>query len=160
MSRSIKVGIFVLAGILLAGVATFLIGDTEQLWNSKVEYQAAFDDVAGLKPGSPISMGGVDIGRVGPVAHAPDVTDRRIYVKLEVSKSESVRVLTDTKAQILGKGLLGDKMVDLSTGGKGALMPPGGMLPTSEPIDFTSTLGILANKADHAITNEIGRAHV
>ena len=80
MSRSIKVGIFVLAGIILAGVATFMIGDTEQLWNRKVEYVAAFADVAGLKPGSPVSMGGVDVGRVGTVAHAADVNDRRIYV--------------------------------------------------------------------------------
>src|SRR5580693_3664114 len=117
MSRSTKVGIFVLAGIILAGVVTFMIGDTEQLWNRKVEYRAAFADVAGLKPGSPVSMGGVDVGRVGMVAHAGDVNDRRIYVKLEISRSESARVRTDTKAQILGKGLLGDKMVDLSTDG-------------------------------------------
>jgi phospholipid/cholesterol/gamma-HCH transport system substrate-binding protein len=153
MSRSIKVGIFVLAGIILAGVATFLIGDTEQLWNRKVEYQAAFADVAGLKPGSPVSMGGVDVGRVGSVAHATDVSDRRIYVRLEISRQESARVRTDTKAQILGKGLLGDKMVDLSTDGKGSPLAPGGMLPTSEPLDFTSALGTLANKADHAMTN-------
>ncbi len=153
MSRSLKVGIFVLVGIVLAGIATFLIGDTEQLWNRKVEYGAAFADVAGLKPGSPVSMGGVDIGRVGPVAHSPEVNDRRIYVKLEISRNESVRVLTDTKAQILGKGLLGDKMVDLSTDGKGSPMPPGGMLPTLEPLDITSALGVLAGKADRAMTN-------
>jgi ABC-type transporter Mla subunit MlaD len=97
-----------------------MIGDTEHLWNRKVEYQAAFDDVSGLKPGSPVSMGGVDVGRVDSVAHAVDPSDRRIYVKLQVSRSESVRVLTDTKAQILGKGLLGDKMVDLYDHGEGA----------------------------------------
>jgi phospholipid/cholesterol/gamma-HCH transport system substrate-binding protein len=153
LSRSIQVGIFVLAGIVLAGVATFMIGDTEHLWNRKVEYQAAFNDVAGLKPGSPVSMGGVDIGRVDTVAHAADPSDRRIYVKLQVERTESVRVLTDTKAQILGKGLLGDKMVDLSTDGKGAPLLPNGMLSTAEPLDFTSALGVLATKADHAITN-------
>ncbi len=152
-SRSIKVGIFVLAGVILAGIATFMIGDTEQLWNRTVVYEAAFNDVAGLKPGSPISMGGVDVGRVGRVAHAGDVGDRRIYVQLEISRTESVRVLTDTKAQILGKGLLGDKMVDLSTTGKGSPMPPGGMLPTMEPLDITSALGVLAGKADRAISN-------
>ena len=153
MPKAVKVGVFVLAGIILAGIATFMIGDTEHLWNRKVEYVAAFSDVAGLKPGSPVSMGGVDVGRVDTVAHSPDVNDRRIYVKIEVARSESVRVLTDTKAQILGKGLLGDKMVDLSTDGKGQPLAPNGMLPTSEPLDFTSALGVLANKADHAMTN-------
>jgi phospholipid/cholesterol/gamma-HCH transport system substrate-binding protein len=153
MSKSIKVGVFVLAGLVLAGIATFLIGDTEHLWNRKVEYVAAFADVAGLKPGSPVSMGGVDVGRVDSVAHATDAADRRIYVRLQVARGESARVLTDTKAQILGKGLLGDKMVDLSTDGKGQPLPPGGALQTSEPLDFTSALGVLANKADHAMTN-------
>ncbi len=153
MSKSIKVGVFVLAGIVLAGIATFLIGDTEQMWNRKVEFRAAFADVAGLKPGSPVRMGGVDVGRVDAVAHAQDVNDRRIYVTLQIVRSDAPRVRVDTKAQILGKGLLGDKMVDLSTDGKGAPLAPGGMLPTLEPLDFTSTLGVLASKADHAMTN-------
>jgi phospholipid/cholesterol/gamma-HCH transport system substrate-binding protein len=153
MSRSIKVGIFVLFGLILAGIATFMIGDTEQLWNRKVAFRAAFSDVAGLKPGSPVRMGGVDVGRVAGVSHAADVNDRRIYVELHVARSNAERVRVDTKAQILGKGLLGDKMVDLSTDGKGSPLEPGGMLPTVEPIDFTATLGVLANKAEHAITN-------
>jgi phospholipid/cholesterol/gamma-HCH transport system substrate-binding protein len=153
MSRSIKVGIFVLFGLILAGVTTFMIGDTEQLWNRKVTFRAAFSDVAGLKPGSPIRLGGVDIGRVADVSHASDVNDRRIYVDLQVVRSEAPRVRTDTKAQILGKGLLGDKMVDLSTDGKGPPLAPGGTVPTTEPLDFTSTLGVLASKADHAMTN-------
>jgi phospholipid/cholesterol/gamma-HCH transport system substrate-binding protein len=153
MTRSIKVGIFVLAGLVLAGIATFLIGNTEQLWNRKVEFQAAFADVSGLKPGSPVRMGGVDVGLVDDVAHAKDPSDRRIYVKLEVSRSEAPRVRVDTKAQILGKGLLGDKMVDLSTDGTGAALGSGGTLPTTEPVDFTSSLGVIAAKANHAMTN-------
>jgi phospholipid/cholesterol/gamma-HCH transport system substrate-binding protein len=153
MSKSIKVGVFVLVGLILCGVATFLIGDTEQLWNRKVDYVAPFGDVSGLKPGSPVRMGGVDVGRVATVAHATDPADRRIYVKLSIVKSESARLRTDTKAQILNKGLLGDKMVDLSTDGKGEQLAPGGNVQTLEPVDFTSTLGILANKADHAMTN-------
>jgi phospholipid/cholesterol/gamma-HCH transport system substrate-binding protein len=153
MSRSIKVGAFVLVGLILAAITTFMIGDTEQLWARKVEFRAAFGDVAGLKPGSPIRMGGVDVGRVAGVSHGSDVADRRIYVELQVSRSEAARVRTDTKAQILGKGLLGDKMVDLSTDGKGPPLEPGGLLQTTEPLDFTSTLGVLANKAEHAMQN-------
>jgi phospholipid/cholesterol/gamma-HCH transport system substrate-binding protein len=153
MSRSIKVGVFVLVGLVLAGITTFMIGDTERLWDRKVLFRAAFSDVAGLKAGSPIRMGGVDVGRVAGVSHAGDVNDRRIYVELNISRSESPRVRADTKAQILNKGLLGDKMVDLSTDGKGPALDPGGMLPTIEPLDFTSTLGTLASKADHAMTN-------
>jgi phospholipid/cholesterol/gamma-HCH transport system substrate-binding protein len=87
------------------------------------------------------------------VGHGTDANDRRIYVKLQVERSEAVRIHADTKAQILGKGLLGDKMVDLSTDGKGPLLTGGGTLDTSEPVDFTSALGVLAGKANHAMTN-------
>jgi phospholipid/cholesterol/gamma-HCH transport system substrate-binding protein len=153
MTKSIKVGIFVLSGLVLCGLATFLVGDSQEFWNRTVTYVAPFADVAGLKPGSPVRMGGVDVGRIAAVAHATDVNDRRIYVKLAVVRGEAARVRTDTKAQILGKGLLGDKMVDLSTDGKGEELAPGGTLQTEEPLDFTATLGVLANKADHAMTN-------
>lgn len=153
MSRSIKVGIFTLVGLILAGIATFMIGDTEQLWTRKVTFHAAFADVAGLKPGSPIRMGGVDIGRVDTLSHAADMEDRKIYVTLQVAQAVAPRIRVDTKAQILNKGLLGDKMVDLSTDGKGPPLEPGGTIPTIEPLDFTSTLGTIANKAEHAIEN-------
>jgi phospholipid/cholesterol/gamma-HCH transport system substrate-binding protein len=153
MTKSIKVGLFVLFGLFLAGLSTFLIGDTHQLWNREVEYVAAFGDVGGLKPGSPVRMGGVDVGRVGKVSHADDVNDRRIYVQIKMIRADADRVRTDTKAQVLAKGLLGDKMVDLSTDGKGGPLAPGGHLQTLEAVDFTATLGTLAAKADRAITN-------
>jgi phospholipid/cholesterol/gamma-HCH transport system substrate-binding protein len=153
MGKSVKVGVFVLVGLVLAGICTFLIGDTHQLWNREVDFVAAFQDVAGLKPGSPVRMGGVDIGRVQGVIHADDVNDRRIYVHVGVIRADAPRVRVDTKAQILNKGLLGDKMVDLSTDGKGASLAAGGMIPTVEPVDFTSTLGSIADKAQHAMTN-------
>ena len=103
---------------------SFTIGENRQLWNSKESYRAAFGDVAGLRPGAPIRMGGVDIGTVTSVGHADDVADHRIYVELSIVKRESGRVRRDTRASILNKGLLGDKMVDLSTNGNEPPLEP------------------------------------
>jgi phospholipid/cholesterol/gamma-HCH transport system substrate-binding protein len=153
MSRSIKVGIFVLAGLLLAGVASFMIGDDRQVWDRKVAFHAAFRDVAGLKPGSPVRMGGIDVGTVAKVQHGGDVGDPRIHVTISVVRDEAARVRTDTKAQILGKGLLGDKMVDLSSDGTGPEAPPGADLATSDPMDLTDAIGGLAKKADATLQN-------
>lgn len=153
MGKSMKVGLFVLFGLILTGIATFTIGENRQLWNSKESYRAAFGDVAGLRPGAPIRMGGVDIGTVTSVGHADDVADHRIYVELSIVKRETGRVRRDTRASILNKGLLGDKMVDLSTNGKEPQLEPGGMLGTDEPLDFTSKLSAIANKADDAVAN-------
>src|SRR5437870_1016421 len=132
MSKSIKVGIFVAFGLLLCLIATFMIGNERQMWNRHIEFHAAFYDVAGLKPGSPIRMGGIDIGTVKAVEHAKDVADRRIHVTLSIVRTEAERVRVDTMADIQNKGLLGDKMVGLSTSGVGAALEPGGEIKTNE----------------------------
>src|SRR5580704_2857503 len=111
MSRELKVGLFVILGLALAMVAIFIIGDTRRLWESKVTYRAAFKDVAGLKPGAPVRMGGLDIGSVRSVGHDGDPGDARIFVVMLIVKNEAMRIRADSIARIAGKGLLGDKMV-------------------------------------------------
>jgi phospholipid/cholesterol/gamma-HCH transport system substrate-binding protein len=153
MNKSVKVGLFVFFGLILGGLATFMIGDNRQMWDSKVTFHTAFEDVQGLKPGAPVRMGGVDVGTVMKVSHGEDVSDRKIHVTIAVVKSEATRVRKDTKAQILNKGLLGDKMVDLSTDGKGDIAQPGDTLPAEEPADFMAKLSTIAQKADEAVGN-------
>ncbi|WP_394842476.1 MlaD family protein [Pendulispora brunnea] len=156
MEKSIKVGIFVLAALVLGGIAVFLIGENRRLWDPKVTYNAAFHDVAGLKPGAPVRMGGVDIGTVESVGHNHDPRDVRIYVRLNVVKHESERVREDTVARVANKGLLGDKMIELSSDGKGAALAPGHDLKTEEPLDINKyivKLEDIANKAGKAIEN-------
>ncbi|MEO8875614.1 MAG: MlaD family protein [Polyangiaceae bacterium] len=156
MNRSVKVGIFVLAGILLAAAMIFVIGDKRNYWVNKLEYQASFADVAGLKPGAPVRMGGVDVGAVMSVAHSPRADDPRIYVKVSVVKNEAGRVRDDTVATVTNKGLLGDKMIELSTSGTGGPLPEGKLLKTEEPIDlskYLSKVDTIMNKAEKAVDN-------
>src|ERR1700722_12471537 len=101
MRRELKVGSFVLLGIVLASIAIFLIGDNEHFWQSKSAYYASFKEVAGLKPGSPVQLGGVDIGTVKRVQHSGDVSDSRIHVTLSIVKAEAVRLRKGTKAEIV-----------------------------------------------------------
>jgi phospholipid/cholesterol/gamma-HCH transport system substrate-binding protein len=157
MSKSIKVGLFVAVGIVLACIIVFLIGDERRFWNPKVDFVGGFGDVAGLKPGAPIRMGGVDVGGVTSVNHAADVSDARIYVGLSIVRSEAVRVREDTVAKIVNKGLLGDKMVELSVSeGKAPLLRPGAQMKTEEPLDFTkytAKFESIIDKAEKVIGN-------
>ena len=58
MVREVKVGLFVILGLGLAMLAVFIIGSSRRLWEPRVTYRTAFQDVAGLKPGAPVRMGG------------------------------------------------------------------------------------------------------
>ncbi len=155
--REIKVGAFVLAGLIAIGGVIFMIGEERQLFSSKVEYQVSFIDVQGLKPGSPVRMGGVDIGTVSKVGYAPDENDRKIHVTVAILSNQSRRVKTDSIASIEGKGLLGDKMVSITTGTpRAASLPAGSVLKAQEAEDMSqlmTKLGSITGKVEKIAEN-------
>jgi carboxyl-terminal processing protease len=83
-SRDIKVGAFVLGSLVLIGAIIFMIGDEAQLFARHSPVRAAFKDVAGLSRGSPVRMGGVDIGRVVSLGYGDEAKDDTIYVEMTV----------------------------------------------------------------------------
>src|SRR5882724_4284188 len=138
-SKEIRVGAFVLAGLVVAGIVVFLIGDEKRFFDSKLIYHTSFSDVQGLKTGAPVRLGGIDIGAVSRIAHSSDPTDSRLYVDLKIAKSEAVRVRNDSVARIENKGLLGDKMIQVTSGSTNApLVPPDGFIKGEDPTDFTN----------------------
>ncbi len=144
-SREYKVGAFVLAGMVAIGTVVFMIGEERQLFKKKLEYETSFTDVQGLGAGSPVRMGGVDIGRVVKVGYDSAPADRQIHVHMAVLSDQWQRIKADSVASIEGKGLLGDKMLVISIGSanKGSL-PPGGHIASKEADDLSSMMSKFA----------------
>jgi phospholipid/cholesterol/gamma-HCH transport system substrate-binding protein len=153
LARDLKVGLFVLAGLLFSAVVIFLIGDERRLFSSSVPFKTRFSDVQGLKAGAPIQMGGIDIGHVESVGYGKDPTDATVYVTLDVVSSEAGRVRSDSKVRIVNKGLLGDKMIVITKGETNVRVPPGGELPADEPDDMMAKANNMADKADDVMDN-------
>ena len=148
--RTLKVGVFAAGALVLAIVAVFLIGDNRRAWDSKKKFIGKFTDVAGLKSGSPVRLGGIDVGSVTSVKHHDAADDPLIYVTIAVAKSEAIRVKPDTKMKVVGKGLLGDKMIILEGGDP--LLPPaydGTFIASeSEPRYLMARMDEISKKAD------------
>jgi phospholipid/cholesterol/gamma-HCH transport system substrate-binding protein len=157
VGRNIKVGIFVFTGMLIVFVLIFLIGQERNMFAKKGEYRTVFQDVEGLRRGSTVRMGGVDVGGVTGVAYSDNPRDDRIYVTFEVVLSESRRVRQDSVATIEGKGLLGDKMIVLSVGSPDKPpVPQGGTVRSESGNDITKALENVANitvKAEQVLEN-------
>jgi phospholipid/cholesterol/gamma-HCH transport system substrate-binding protein len=152
MSREIKVGIFVLVGIGLLMVAIFLIGQTSRMWEARIDYSTAFQDVGGLKPGAPVRMGGVDIGSVTSVGYDRNVGETRIFVKMSVVRTQSDRIRADSVASVGNKGLLGDKMVQISVGTAAApALDPKNLIPSQEPADLFAAAQKVAAVAQQSV---------
>ena len=158
--REVKVGAFVLAGLLCIGVIIFLIGDDKQMFSERVTYKTAFGDVQGLKKGSSVRMGGINVGTVEEVGYGTNPKDTAIYVQISIVEREAPRIRTDTVASIGGKGLLGDKLLDLSVGSpaKPALQA-GGVIKAEEPQDFTEMLDSL-NRVGTKVEKVVGHLEV
>jgi phospholipid/cholesterol/gamma-HCH transport system substrate-binding protein len=154
VKNQLKVGIFVLVGLALLTAVVFLIGEDSHFWESKVYFIAPFKDVQGLKAGGPVRLGGVDIGTVGSVAYDRKSADDRIFVKLAIVKQEARRVRQGAVAHISNKGLLGDKMVEISVPNESAApLTDGSELKTEEPADIMSQVNDLSAQVKRTLDN-------
>ncbi len=136
ISKEMRVGAFVLAGLIVCGIVIFMIGDEKRLFDAKLTFHTSFSDVQGLKAGAPVRLGGIDIGAVSRVAHSEDATDNRLYVDMNIVKRETLRIRQDTVAKVANKGLLGDKMIELSGGSPGfPPVPPEGFIKGEDPVN-------------------------
>jgi phospholipid/cholesterol/gamma-HCH transport system substrate-binding protein len=143
-SRDVKVGLFVLASLAVLGVVVFLIGDERKLFSNHQEVKAAFKDVKGLSRGSPVRMGGVDIGTVDRLGYGGNADDDTIYVQMSIVSSEAVRIRKDSVAEVSDKGLLGDKMIVISVGSETeARLGPGELVKTKETRDIEQIISDL-----------------
>lgn len=152
--NEVRVGAFVLLGLVLMAGLVFIIGDARRVFEKKVEYFAQFDDVQGLIPGSMVLMGGVNVGEVRSVQYPEDPRSSRIQVELAITKSESRRIRQDSTIAIAPKGLLGDKLLSLTVGKPDLpALPPGSTIPTSEGGGLFAQVEAMGEKAGAVLAN-------
>lgn len=149
--REVKVGAFMLAGLIALGTVIFMIGDERQLFERKVDFRTNFEDVKGLNRGSAVRMGGVDVGSVKSVGYSDDPGDPKLYVTVTVVRSQAARIRRDSVATIDAKGLLGDKMIVITLGSLSQpALNPGDVIKSEAPQDFTQALSKLGEVSAHA----------
>jgi phospholipid/cholesterol/gamma-HCH transport system substrate-binding protein len=157
LSKELKVGAFVLAGLTVVGALIFVIGDSRRMFERHAEYSIVFQQIQGLGRGSPVRMGGLDVGSVADVRYGENAKDDRIYVTVSIATSEAVRIRQDSVASIASKGLLGDKMVIITTGSPNAqALPPGSTIRSEEAQDLEEIIGNLkdiGSKASQVMDN-------
>src|SRR5580700_3052890 len=105
---------------------------------------AKFDNVGDLKVGSPVSMSGVEIGRVTKIDF--DESDFKAVVVLRINAKYS-QIPTDSDASIYTQGLLGGKFIGLTAGGADTY------LKDKDQIDFTQSAFVLENLIGQLVAN-------
>ena len=160
MSRNVRVGIFLLLGLVVGSVLIFLVGDERHMFQRHATLQATFVDVAGLKVGSPVRMGGLDVGQVTHITFGAQESDRRIHVRFTMLAEQLQRVRSDSVVRIASKGLLGDKAMDLTMGtSRGQSVPDGATITSEESDDMANALHAAGQAATrvNAVLEDVSR---
>ncbi len=125
------VGLFILAGIGALSFLAFQVSNLSQTYQGE-SYQitAYFDNVGGLKPKAPVTLSGVNIGRVDSIAYDPDYLQAAVV--LTIQHTYRNHLTQDTFAKILTAGLLGEKYIGLELGGSDELLQPGDTIGTTQ----------------------------
>jgi phospholipid/cholesterol/gamma-HCH transport system substrate-binding protein len=105
---------------------------------------AKFDNIGDLRVGSPVSMAGVEIGRVVKI----DFDDReyKAVVSMRINQKYN-QIPTDSDASIYTQGLLGGKFIGLTAGGAETYLKNG------DQIDFTQSAFVLENLIGQFLAN-------
>lgn len=145
-SLEIGTGLFVLLGFAaLVFLTTQLPGSGLRVGGAQgYKVLAKFDNVGDLKPGSPVSMSGVRIGRVEAIAF--DAMDYRAEVTLRIDPQYD-RIPDDSDASIQTQGLLGGKYVGIGAGGSETFLVDGGR------IEFTQSAIVLESLVNKFFAN-------
>jgi phospholipid/cholesterol/gamma-HCH transport system substrate-binding protein len=105
---------------------------------------AKFDNVGDLKVGAPVSMSGVEIGRVAKIDF--DSTEYKAVVLLRLDQRYN-KIPTDSDASIYTQGLLGGKFIGLTAGGAETY------LKDKDQIDFTQSAFVLETLIGQVLAN-------
>ncbi len=158
----LRVGIFVLAALVIGATIAFAIGSQKNVFTSKTTYYAIFHDVGGLQKGNTVRVAGVSVGSVTEVVIA-ESGSIEVYFRVIDDATHLVRGQPDTAlvdgepkpsfAAIGSKGLLGDRLIEITVGSDE--YPE---WDPDEPIPVSVGGGIMA-LAERTLTEAEGTAH-
>ena len=126
----ILVGVFIAVGLLalfflamqVSNLGTLNTGDSYQV-------KANFDNIGSLKVKAPVTMAGVEVGRVSDILY--DKESFRAQVTLNIY-AEYDRIPDDSFAKILTAGLLGEQYIGLDPGGSETLLQSGSQIDITQ----------------------------
>ena len=144
--REVRVGTLLLAALAALAVGIFFLGREGNVFVSKNEYFVRFKTVSGLKPGNPVQLNGVDVGKVKRVILPREVDRSAIQVWIAIDRCYAEWVREDSQARIKTLGLLGDKYVEITSGSpESPVIPNAGEIPAAP---MTSVDELLASGED------------
>lgn len=112
-NRSVIVGIFVLAGVIIMVLTILTLGSQRKTFDKSITITSFFDNVNGLQKGNNIWFSGVKVGIIKKVY----ITGKgHVEVDMSISKDAVQYIRKDAKAKLSADGLIGNKIIEIYGG--------------------------------------------
>ncbi len=140
MSLEAKVGAFVVAGLLLMGIAIFLLGD--YTLEKRYALYVMFHEVANLSKNAPVKLSGVEVGQVRDIVLID--SDAKVIASIR----QGVDIYKDAEFTIGSTGIIGSKYLQIDQGHRrSGVIPPESAVRGTDPVSLeramTKALGSL-----------------
>lgn len=132
ISTQVKVGIFVLTGLILFLVAVAYIGMDKNLFSRTFTLYSTFRSVEGLQTGNNVWLSGVKIGTVKSVTIAGNDL---VVVEMKLNDRQNTFISKDAVANIGSDGLVGSKIVVIRPGQARAVVQEYDTIKSTSPVD-------------------------
>lgn len=143
-----KLGLFAVAALVIAIAAIYYIGKQRNKFGSVLHITAQFSSVSGLKMGSNVRLGGIDVGTVDNIELTTDTT---VQVGMVIQKKVQRFIRRNAKANISSDGLMGDKVITIAAGTPDSpIISNGESLGSLKPVETDAIMASLKASADNA----------
>lgn len=153
--NNIKLGLFVVAGLLFLIVMLYMIGKDQNLFSRNIELKARFSNAQGLVKGNNVKYSGIQVGTVKSVRLINDTT---IEIVMLIDDKLRSNINKNAVVSIGTEGFIGNKILNILPGiGHAAPVDNGDMLASKKIIstdDMLETLSV-SNKNIAVISEEL-----
>ncbi|MBP6180402.1 MlaD family protein [Flavobacterium sp.] len=154
-SQKIRLGLFVIIGLLLFILAVYFIGDKQKMFGKTNHLEAIFNNVSGLQLGNNVRYSGINVGTVRAIQM---INDSTIKVDMLIDKAIFPHIRKNAIATIGSDGLVGNMIINIIPGkGMEAAVKPGDEIHSLSRIrtdDLLNTLGV-TNKNAALLTTDL-----
>jgi phospholipid/cholesterol/gamma-HCH transport system substrate-binding protein len=136
----LKIGVVTIVAIIIAAVLIFSLTGSKGFSWQRYTLKTRFDNVAGLAPGSPVRLAGVEVGTVTGI----DFAGIQVEVTFDVKRTMQPRITDKSVASLGSVSLLGESAIDITAAAAGTPVPEYGYVPSGR------AKGSLADVAEQA----------
>ncbi|MEO7216510.1 MlaD family protein [Mucilaginibacter sp.] len=141
-ANNIKLGVFVMSGLLVLIVSFFIIGKNSNIFGADFKLKVRLNNLNGLTEGNNVLFSGIQAGTVKTIELINDTT---IEVTMQINSKVKSHIHKNALAAVGTEGLMGNKIVNITPGkAAGAQVIDGDMLGAQKVVSMDEVIATLS----------------